>query len=77
MLLEETLTSSTCVLLMKLGGNRYTINSKWKGVCGQARVHGRVGEGALPSFHPLEIGKKEAVRRFLNLFHLYFTTFLI
>ena len=28
-------------------------------------------EGALP---PLEIGKKDAVRRNFNLFHLYFTT---
>ena len=31
MLSEEILTSFTYVLLMKLGGNRYTIHIKWKG----------------------------------------------
>ena len=45
---EEILTSFTYVLLMKLGGNRYTIHAKWKAVGGQARVHGKGGEGAFP-----------------------------
>ena len=31
MLSEEILTFFTYVLLMKLGGNRYTIQVKWKG----------------------------------------------
>ena len=31
MLSEEILTFFTYVLLMKLGGNRYTIHAKWKG----------------------------------------------
>ena len=53
----------------------YTVHAKWKGVVGQVRVHGRGGEGALPP--SLEIGKKEAVRGNFNVFHLYFTTFLI
>ena len=48
MLPEEILTSFTYVLLMKLGGNRYTIHAKWKGVGGQVRVHGRGGEGPCP-----------------------------
>ena len=53
MLSEEILTSFTYVLVMQLGGNRYTIHAKWKGVGGQVRVHGRGGEGTLPP--PLEI----------------------
>ena len=75
MLSEDILTSFTYVLLMKLCGNRYTIHAKWKGVGGQARVHGRGERGPCPPL--LEIGKKEAVRGNFNLFHLYFTTFLI
>ena len=31
MLSEEILTFFTYVLLMKLGGNRYTVQAKWKG----------------------------------------------
>ena len=31
MLSEEILTLFTYVLLMKLGGNRYTVQAKWKG----------------------------------------------
>ena len=44
----------------------------WKGVSGQARVHGRWVElgGVAP---PLEIGKKDAVRGNFNFFHLCFT----
>ena len=44
----------------------------WKGVSGQARVHGGWVErgGVAP---PLEIGKKDAVRGNFNLFHLCFT----
>ena len=43
---EEILTSFAYVLLMKLGGgggDRYTIHAKWKGVGGQALVHGGRG----------------------------------
>ena len=32
---------------MKLGGDRYTIYAKWKGVGGQALVHGGRGWGGL------------------------------
>ena len=35
------------VLLMKLKGDRYTIHTKWKGVGGQALVHGGRGWGDL------------------------------
>ena len=56
---------------MKLGGGGIGIHAKWKGVGGQAHVHGKGGEGALPS--PLEMEKKDAVRGNLNLFHLCFT----
>ena len=48
MLSEEILTSFTYVSIMKLGGNRYTIHAKWKGVGGQKRVHGRRERGPCP-----------------------------
>ena len=59
---EEILTSFTYVLLMKLGGDRYTIHAKWKGVGRQALVHGGRGgrEGALP---PLENKKRKGQYR--------------
>ena len=75
MLSKESLTSFAYVLLMKLGGNRYTIHAKWKGVGGQARVHGK-GRGGLAPL-PLEMGRKEAVRGNFIHFHLYFSAFLI
>ena len=50
---EEILTSFTYVLLMKLGGNRYTIHAKWKGWADKC-VSMVVGGGALPH-PPLEI----------------------
>ena len=43
---EEILTSFTYVSLMKLRGDQYTIHAKWKGVGGQALVHGGRGWGA-------------------------------
>ena len=61
-------------LLLKLGGgidNRHTCNMPWKGVSGQARVHGGgLGEGVSPT--PLEIGKKDAIGGNFDLFHLCF-----
>ena len=77
MLSEEILTSFTYVLLMKLRGNRYTIPYMQNGRGWSDRCVSMVGggEGALPP--SLEIGKKEAVRGNFNVFHLYFTTFLI
>ena len=52
-------------LAAKLGGG-VDIHVIWKGMSGQACVHG--GEGALPP--PLEIGKTGAVRGNSNLLHL-------
>ena len=54
---------------MKLGGasDKHCIHAKWKGVSGQARVHG----GGRRT--PLEIKKKDAVGGNFNLFHLCFT----
>ena len=66
MLSEEILTSFTYVLL---GGDRYTIHAKWKGVGRQAFVHG--GRGPCPP--PPRKGKKETIRGNFNLFHLCFT----
>ena len=60
-------------LLLKLGGgggDRH--NALWKGVSKQGRVHGGGGEGGIAPL-PLEIGKKDAVRRNFNFFHLCFT----
>ena len=74
MLSEEILTSFTYVLIIKLGGNRYTTHAKWKGWTDR-RVSMVGGEWTLPP--PLEIRKKEAVRGNFNFFHLYVTTFLI
>ena len=65
---EEILTSFTYVLLMKLVGiDIHCIHAKWKGVGGQALVHG--GRGWLPCPPPLE-NEKKAVRGNFNLFHL-------
>ena len=58
-------------LLLNLGGGGIDIHAIWKGVSGQARVHG--GGGAKGRRPPLEIGKKDAVRGNFNLFHLCFT----
>ena len=61
---------------MKLEGSTNTscIHAKWKGVGGQALVHGGRGWGrgglAPP---PLKNEKKEAARGNFNLFHLCFT----
>ena len=58
-------------LLLNLGGG-IDIHAIWKGVSGQARVHGGGGaRGRCPP--PIEIGKKNAVRGNFNLFHLCFT----
>ena len=58
--------------LLKLGGGGIDIHAIWKGVSGQARVHGGGGaRGRRPP--PLEIEKKDAVRGTFNLFHLCFT----
>ena len=63
---EEILSSFTyIVLLMKLGGDRYTIYAKWKGVGGQALVHGGGGGEALP---PLENEKKRLSEEILTSF---------
>ena len=46
---EEILTYFTYVLLMKLGGiDIHCIHAKWKGVGGQALVHGGRGGGLAP-----------------------------
>ena len=45
---EEILTSFTYVLLMKLGIDIHYIHAKWKGVGGQALVHGGRGWGPAP-----------------------------
>ena len=55
---------------MKLGGGGIDIHAKWKGVGGQALVHGGRGLGARGL---AASRKKEAVRGNFNLFHLYFT----
>ena len=73
--LSEEISISHLCFTNEIRGDRYTIHAKWKGVGGQVRVHGGRGRGGLAP--PLEIGKKEAVRGNFNLFHLYFTTFLI
>ena len=49
MLSEDILTSFTYVLLMKLGGiDKHCIHAKWKGMGGQALVHGGRGFYPLP-----------------------------
>ena len=59
-------------LLLNLGGGGVDMHAIWKGVSGQARVHGGGGaRGRCPA--PLEIGKKDAVRGNFNLFLLCFT----
>ena len=59
-------------LFLKLGRG-VDIHAIWKGVSGQARVHGGA-RGRLPVLSPpLEIEKKNAVRGNFNLFHLCFT----
>ena len=50
---------------MKLGGGGVSIHATWKGVGGQACVHGRGGRGCLAP--PLEMGKKDGARRNYNL----------
>ena len=61
MLSEEILTSFTYVLLMKLGGiDIHCIHAKWKGVGGQALVHGGRRWGPCP---PLENEKKASCQR--------------
>ena len=62
---EDILISFTYILLMKLGGGGVSIHATWKGVGGQACVHGRGGRGCLAP--PLEMGKKDAARRNYNL----------
>ena len=71
MLSEEILTSFTYVLLMKLGGvDKHCIyTKKWKGVGGQALVHGGRGwgrGGLVPS--PLENEKKRLLEEILTSF---------
>ena len=52
---------------MKLGGGgRYTIHAKWKGVGGQAFVHGGRGWGPCPP--PLENEKKRLSEKILTSF---------
>ena len=64
---EEILTYFTYVLLMKLGGgDRYTIHAKWKGVGGQALVHGGRRWGPCPP--PLENEKKRLSEEILTSF---------
>ena len=66
MLSEEILTSFTYVLLIKLGGEGidiHCIHAKWKGVGGQALVHGGKGwrRGVLPL---LESEKRGCQKKF-------------
>ena len=49
---------------MKLGGGgQYTIHAKWKGVGGQALVHGGRGWGGRRGFAPLENEKRKGEYR--------------
>ena len=59
-------------LLLNLGGG-IDIHAIWKGVSGQARVHGGGGARGRCKICLLEIGKIDAVRGNFNLFHLCFT----
>ena len=54
-----------------MGIDIHCIHAKWKGVGGQALVHGGRGWGPCPP--PLENEKKNSVRGNFNLFHLCFT----
>ena len=54
------------------GINIHCLHAKWKGVGGQALVHGGRGCGSR-GLAPLENKKNEAVKRNFHLFHLYFT----
>ena len=53
---------------MKLGGNRYTVQAKWKG--GRTDAYVSIVEGERGPFPP---PPKKVVRRNFNLFHLCFT----
>ena len=55
---------------MKLGGGGIGIHATWKGVGGQARVHGRwVERGPCPPKN----GKKKMLAEEILISHLYFT----
>ena len=57
-------------LLLNLGGGGIDIHAIWKGVSGQARVHGGGGaRGRCPP--PLEIGKKMLSEEILTSFTIY------
>ena len=61
---EEILTSFTYVLLMKLGGiDKHFIHAKWKGVGGQALVHGGRGARGIYPPPPLENEKRKGEYR--------------
>ena len=59
----------------EIRGESIHYTCKMEGVGGQVRVHGGRGWGLAPP--PPRNLKKEAARGNFNLFHIYFTTFLI